>query len=376
MITVTAWTRARARLSRYRSQMRFCLRMTVAALLAFALAQLWTIPLNGLWAVLTAVVLTDVSVGRSVHATTEYVMGTIGGAIYAAALGVLIPHTTPLALACVLALAIGPLAYAAAVSPSFRVAPFTAAIVLLISGQLGESPVQSALYRLLEVASGGGVAIAVSLVVLPERAHRLGLTAAARVLDLLAELLPKLLAGFTQKLNAAETTRLQQEAGRALASFQAMAAEAKGERMIHLMAEPDPAPLARTLLRLRHDVVFIGRAAAVPLPEKFAERLGPPLARVAECTSNYLHGSASALASRRAPPPLKPIEDALAAYNSEIAALRSEGLTRTLSVAGVDQLFTLGFALEQMHRNLADLACRVQEWARPENARPLRATAR
>jgi uncharacterized membrane protein YccC len=162
----------------------------------------------------------------------------------------------------VLALTIAPLAYAAAVNLSFRVAPFTAAIVLLISGQLGEGPVESALYRLLEVALGGGVAVVVSLVVLPERAHGLGLDAAARFLDLLARLLPKLLAGFTQRLDVAETTRMRQEAGRALAAFQVIAAEANRERMINLVAEPDPAPLARTLLRLRHDVVIIGRGAA------------------------------------------------------------------------------------------------------------------
>jgi hypothetical protein len=81
---------------------------------------------------------------------------------------------------------------------------------------------------------------------------------------------------------------------------------------------------------------------------------------VAECTSKYLHESASALNSRR-----KPMEDALAAYNSEIAALRSEGLTRGLSIAGAEQLFTLGFALEQMHRNCADLERCVRELARP-----------
>jgi uncharacterized membrane protein YccC len=361
----TAWSSARVRLKPYRVQLRFCLRMTVAALLAFALAQVWNIPLHGLWAVLTAVVVTQMSLGGSLHATTEYVLGTIGGAIYAAAIAVLIPHTTALALAGVLALTIAPLAYAAAVSPRFRVAPFTGAIVLLISGQLGEGPVESALYRLLEVAIGGGVAVVVSLLVLPERAHGLGLEAAARILDLLARLLLKLLAGFTQSLDVAETTRMQQEAGRALAAFQAIAAEAKSERTINLVAEPDPAPLARTLLRLRHDVVIIGRAAAPPLPEEFAKRLGPPLARVAECTSKYLQESASALASRRAPPPLKPMEDALAAYNAEIAALRGEGLTRTLTIAGAEQLFTLGFALEQMHQNLADLERCVQEWARP-----------
>jgi uncharacterized membrane protein YccC len=357
----TAWTSARARLKPYRVQLRFCLRMTVAALLAFALAQLWNIPLHGLWAVLTAVVVTQMSLGGSLHATTEYVLGTIGGAVYAASIAVLIPHTTALALAGVLALTIAPLAYAAAVNPSFRVAPFTGAIVLLISGQLGEGPVESALYRLLEVAIGGGVAVLVSLLVLPERAHGLGLDAAARILDILA----RLLAGFTQRLDVAEATRMQQEAGRALAAFQAIAAEARSERTINLVAEPDPAPLARTLLRLRHDVVIIGRAAAAPLPEDFAKRLGPPLARVAECTGKYLQESARALVSRRAPPPLEPMDDALAAYNAEIAALRSEGLTRDLTIAGAEQLFTLGFALEQMHQNLADLERCVQEWARP-----------
>ena len=162
-----AWTQARARLSPYRAQLRFCLRMTAAALLAFALAQIWNIPLNGLWSVLTAVVVTQMSVGGSLRATTEYVIGTIGGAIYAATIGVLIPHTMGLATAGVLALTIAPLAFAAAVNPSFRSAPFTGAIVLLIAGQVGEGPIESALYRLLEVALGGGVAVVVSLLVLP-----------------------------------------------------------------------------------------------------------------------------------------------------------------------------------------------------------------
>lgn len=366
-----AWTQARTRLGPYRAQLRFCLRMTAAALLTVALAQIWAIPLNGLWAVLTAVVVTQMSIGGSLRATTEYVLGTIGGAIYAATIGVLIPQTTTLALAGALALTLAPLAFAAAVNPSFRSAPFTGAIVLLIAGQVGDGPIQSALYRLLEVALGGGVAVAVSLLILPQHAYGLGLDAGARLLDLLARLLLKLLAGFTQALDVAETTRLQQEAGRDLAAFQAMVAEAKGERTINLVAEPDPAPLARTLLRLRHDLVIIGRAATAPLPEDFAKGLGPPLGRVAGCTSTYLHESASALRSRHPPPPLKPMEEALAAYNLEIAAFRSAGLTRDLSIAGAEQLFTLGFALEQMLRNCADLERCVEELARPSPlARP------
>jgi hypothetical protein len=59
----------------------------------------------------------------------------------------------------ILVLAIAPLALAAAFNPSFRVAPFSAVLVLLISGQLNEGPVESALYRTFEVALGGAIAV-------------------------------------------------------------------------------------------------------------------------------------------------------------------------------------------------------------------------
>ena len=122
------------------TRLRFCLRVTVAALSAFVLAQIFTMPLHGLWAVLTAVVVTQMSAGGSLGATAEYVIGTLGGAIYASAVGFLVPHTTTTAVAGVLALTVAPLAWAATLSPSFRVAPFTAVLVLMISSQLGEGP--------------------------------------------------------------------------------------------------------------------------------------------------------------------------------------------------------------------------------------------
>jgi uncharacterized membrane protein YccC len=324
------WNWARTQIHPYSAQLRFCLRMTVAALLAFVLAHVLTIPLHGLWAVLTAVVVTQMSVGGSLRATAEYVIGTLAGALYASAVGVLVSHTTAMALAGLLALTIAPLACAAALNPSFRVAPFTAALVLLISGQLGEGPIESALYRLLEVALGGAVAVTVSLLVFPQRAHGLGLDVAARILDQLAQILPYLLAGFTRKLDIDKVRRLQHEAGRGVASFQALAAESKRERLVALAAEPDPGPLSRTLLRLRHDLVMIGRAAVVPLPDVFAERLGPLLARMGASASDYLQGSATALASRRSPPSLDPVKAALEAYTSEITVLRTEGLMRNL----------------------------------------------
>jgi uncharacterized membrane protein YccC len=334
-------------------------------LLAFAFSRMLTVPLHGLWAVLTAVVVTQMSVGGSLRATAEYVIGTFGGVVYASAVALLVPHATALALAGVLALTIAPLALAAAITPTFRVAPFTAVLVLLISSQLGETPVESALYRLLEVGLGGAVAVAVSLLVFPQRAHGLGVDTAAGVLDQLARVLPELLAGCTHTLEVGEVRRIQDETGRAVAACQAIIAEAKRERLIQFTAEPDPDPLSRTLLRLRHDLVIIGRAVVAPLPDIVAERLGPPLARVGESASAYLHDSARALTARRLPPPIDAVQAALNGYTAEITAVRSAGLTRALSSSEVEPLFALGFALEQMHQHLLDLDRCVREWARP-----------
>jgi uncharacterized membrane protein YccC len=169
MSMATPWSQRGAEA---RIHWRFCLRMTVAAVLAFAVSHFLNVPLQGLWAVLTAVVVTQMSTGESLRETTQYVIGTLGGAVYASAIGVLVPHTTTIAMAGLLALTVAPLALVAALKPDFRVAPFTAVLVLLISNQLGEGPIEAALYRLLEVAIGGATAVAVSLFVFPERAHK------------------------------------------------------------------------------------------------------------------------------------------------------------------------------------------------------------
>jgi uncharacterized membrane protein YccC len=304
------------------------------------------------------------SVGGSLKATADYVIGTIGGAVYATAIAALVPHPNPVAVAGVLALAIVPLAYAAAVNPSFRVAPFTAVIVLLISSQLGEGPIESALYRLLEVAIGGAVAVVVSLLVFPARAHALGLDDAGRVLELMAQALPRLLAGFTASVDPLENHRIQDEIGRSVTAFQATAAEASRERMVNLVAEPDPGVLARTLLRLRHDIVIIGRAGVAPLPPPIAERLAAPLTQIGTAARDYLLASAGALTSRKAAPPLEPVDEAIAAYASEIASIRAAALTQGLPVSDLEHIFGLGFALQQLQHNFSDMQRVVQDWAR------------
>src|SRR5262245_63968922 len=164
MATTWRWLR---RLPRERgAELRRCVRMTTAAVLSLAVAHLLNLPI-ALWTVLTAVILTQMSVGRSLKATTDYLLGTLGGAIYAGAVGTLVPHDSEATLLVALAIAVAPAALVVAVNPRFSAATFTAVMVFLAPSITHAGPIASAAERVLEVAVGGVVGLFVSLVVLP-----------------------------------------------------------------------------------------------------------------------------------------------------------------------------------------------------------------
>jgi uncharacterized membrane protein YccC len=335
--------------------------MTIAALLSLALAQSLKPPLP-LWAVLTAVIVTQMSVGRSLKATFDYLAGTLGGAAYDGAITALIPHSNEIALLAVLTICVAPFALVAATSPSLSVAPITAIIVILVPTITHANSIASAFDRVLEVALGGITGFVVTLLLLPSSAHVLALEVVARTLDQMARALGDLLAGTNQPFDVDAHHRIQDGIGEALVQLGAVTAEAERERAAHLVRGPDRAILLPTLLRLRNDLVMIGRAAARPLPEAVGGRLRSPLAQIASAAADYLRSSGATLLARRDPPPLKTVEMAIDAYAAELAALRREGVTRSLSNEGAERFFALGFALEQLRQDFRDLGLCIAEW--------------
>jgi hypothetical protein len=145
-------------------------------------------------------------------------------------------------------------------------------------------------------------------------------------------------------------------------------AEAEHERSAGLAAGPDTAPLLRTLTRLRHDLVMIGRAVSSPLPEALAARLEPLLADIRRAFGDHLRASGAALQAGNGPPSLNAVGSALDAYAAEVASLRRDGLTQSLTGDDAEHFFALGFALEQMRNNFKDLGRCIVEWARPSKA--------
>jgi uncharacterized membrane protein YccC len=213
------------------------------------------------------------------------------------------------------------------------------------------------------VALGAVIGLGVSFVVFPSSAHRQMRQAAARILDLQARALAALIDGLEHGLDTDELHRLQDGIGQGLNDLNTVAVEAERERKARLSSAADTGPLRRTLLRLRHDLVMVGRAATMPLPEALATRLESRLEEIAQAASTYLRACSTALLAHGSPPPIDAFERALAAYEKDVETARADGLTRVLPADGAERFFAVGFALEQMRTNLLDLQRVVDEWS-------------
>jgi uncharacterized membrane protein YccC len=340
----------------------FAFRLTVAALLALWLSYRLEVRLP-LWAVLTALIVTQISLGRSLKATLDYFLATIVGVLWGGLIVTLVPHPSEIALIFVMLLALAPLAFAAALYPPLNAGPVTAAIVVLIPEMLHTMPIDSALDRIVEVVLGGLSGLLVSFAFVPWSSFQHAREIAGQALEIMAKAVPQLIAGFERGLTPEEAHRIQDGIGQRLSELSSVIAEAEHERPVRLTSDPMTGPLSRTLIRLRHDLVIIGRAAQERLPASLSAALGPSLEAVGNAMQAHLAASAAALTSQRPPPARDALDQALARHSAEIDAARREGAMRDLSGEAVERLFAVNFALEQMQRNLNDLDRCIAEWA-------------
>ena len=350
-------------------EFRLALRVTIAAAIAFLLARLLQLP-QGFWAVITAVIVIQGSVGGSLKAALDRFVGTLAGAVVGAIVAIAVPHGSTPTLCLAVMVAVAPLALLAALKPGFRVAPVTALIMLLPMSEVTLDPWMAAFDRVLEIAIGDIVGVTVALLVLPARAHAAVAKGASRIASLNADLLRILLDASVLGEGRAGTPAIHAQIRAALKQLEAAADEAGRERRSHLTEEPDPEPLLRSLYRLRHDLVMIGRASSAALPPALMERMAEALAGVRDAAEARLRVLAAALAQGREPLPSEALDAATKAYATTIEALRGEGLLRTQPGAVIGRFWTLPFAFEQLHQDLNDIARLASDWAGRKVADP------
>jgi uncharacterized membrane protein YccC len=333
---------ALAKAATRKTELRHAIRVSAAVVAAYALATLLRLP-QGYWAVFTAVIIVQSSLGATITASIERLMGTAVGAAVEAG-GPILAVTAAL------------LAFLAAVRPAFKVAPVTA-VIMLIGTTTHMDPLVAAFLRVAEITVGSVVGIAATLLIFPARAHATVVDNANQVARLLAELLEH----YALKLKGGET-ELEARAHyddtlKALSKLQTAMTEADRESASRLSDHSVTEALPRTLWRLRNDSVMIGRALREAFP---SPGLALPSAAMLNASAAFLRACAALLSGGPRPDRIA-FAEAHQAFQAAVETLRAGGGTRALAFDDAARVFGLVFAIENLFGNLGDFEERVEE---------------
>ena len=288
-----------AKLTQYRPQLRQCVRVTAAALVAYG-ANLYFEFQQGYWMAFTAIIIVQANLGGSLRAAFERMTGTLAGAAYGALVITLMPHDTRPLFALTVILGLAPAGFAAAVSPMFRIAPITVAIMLFGNLAPDMPPVIFAEHRVAEIGMGCLIGLAMSVLVAPSRAHGVLASGIAGILKQYADLLSVQSVMAARATEQAPVDERHAAIRNAISRLDVIGEEARRERKSRLTGEPDPEPLLRMVRRIRNDLVMIGRAVMRPLPEAAQGALTEPFSGIsAPCQRLSCSASATSTTIRR-----------------------------------------------------------------------------
>ena len=340
------------------------IRATVAGILSYAVSAALGLH-EPYWSVITSLLVIQSTVGASLQSSLDRVAGTIGGAIYGGLIGSLMPWYDLPSILIALTIALVPLTLLAAASSRYRIAPVTAVLALVLPRSTDTGALQFVLERIIEVALGGGVAVAVAFLVLPSRSRRLFAEAAANAFRTLADAVALVSGPRPDGLDDPRVVGVMTSLAKRFTALDGAATEVERERRIHLADGPDSAVLVYTTRRTRTDILLALRATATPFPEPAATTLAAPLARIAEETSAHLRALGVAVETKGPPPSDDALHAALADGQRQLIAVRASALQAGAPSELVERLFSLGYALDQLRDDLAQLVSDCAPYLKP-----------
>lgn len=324
--------------------------VTYAAYKLLGLAQ-------GYWAVFTVLIVMQGSIGGTLGAAIDRMIGTLVGAGLGA-VGAWAHDDSVLGtgVALVAATALG--SYLAALRPQLRIAPVTASIMMLAMPP-GTPIAAFVVDRIVEIMLGGTIGVLAMVLILPARSQAVVRDRAAATLETMRDLATDMAAAIAGGAPAAFVAPLV-ALRPPLAAIEQALKDADREHASRLSRHAIPPAVPRTLWRIRSDLVLIARALDPPLPEPVRGGPGAPAAALLRRLAEAMAACAAAMRGGRAVERID-LAPERAAIAAALAAFRTspEGDALGLDVAG--HVFGLSFALDELRRDLRDLADRIDE---------------
>lgn len=342
------------------------LRTAVAGGLAWFVAQFLGLP-QGYWSVLTAIIVMQTRLGASLKAAGDRMLGTLAGAAFGFVVALVTP-STPYWTLIGLLFSIGVLGMLAAYRPSFRIAPMTAAI-LLISAPSHAVALISATHRVIEIVIGCAVGVLVSMVVAPARSDTILRAEARHALALLAQLVGLEVVSRTSQTDDEGIAKVSEEIYASYRKIGTLSQEAQEEHASHMSRGGlDPDRLRHCLRDLRTSVFFLRRVTRLPWPASLGDAMIAPTRAATGAIGAFLRSAGDALTGQVEAPSIDRLEDAFAAFSAAAHATLdhaeppssepggSGSTMQTSDESATVYVSNLSFALEQVRYSLEKLA--------------------
>lgn len=341
---------------RYDAELKHALRVSTAVAVSFTLATVLNLP-QGYWAVITAVLVVQTSIGGTLGASRDRLFGTVVGALVGGFAAFVRPET-PLGEGLALVFSVAVLTVPAALRPTLRIAPVTA-VIMIVGSPTHAASLSSAGYRVTEIAIGSVIGLVVTLTVFPPRA----LDQVSRRAQAILEDAARLFDLFARRLEGGETDNaisdLHARLRNGLPPLEAAVKEASRETTVRLSSRTPPAAVARTFWRVRNDTVIIGRGLDRPWPSDIAATLTAPTVALLRAEASRMRVMADALRLKKAGSGVS-VEAEMEALRHAFVALEVRG-PKKASFEILGQVFGLSHGFDQLNRNLTELSARLDE---------------
>ncbi|GAB7081411.1 FUSC family protein [Megalodesulfovibrio paquesii] len=343
---------------------RHALRTALASVITLLLVDVFSFP-QGYWAVISAVIVMQSNLGRALKSGLSRVQGTFIGALLGA-ITLSVAGANSVSLGIGVFLTIFVCAYFMGLHESFRLAAVTASIVILL-GRGSEHPFILGMDRFLEISLGVGVAMAVSMFVLPFRARnslRLGVRSAMEasgqfVAVLLGHCLER---QYDDKAIAALKNACVREVMQLRPALADAAREPGG------LGEGGQilSTLATSLDRLMEDFQAMEHAARELADEALHLEMRPDLAALSRSMQAGLTAAAACLNEhgiRRHDlrPQMEALENTLHSVDNAMEGIRARQVARRHPLTEVTHFFSLVFSMREAALEVMEMLANLHE---------------
>lgn len=301
------------------------------------------------WAVFSAVFVVQGNIGGTIASATGRVIGAILGVLVALA-AIFTIGTGEWRTLLSLAIGVGIMSLVSGWRPSYSYGLVTVTMIIVAPGF---EVVENAIERSAAVIAGTVIGALASTVLFPRAARAQSRAAAGRALRGCA----KLLRATTQAVVSGDTPDLlaiHKEIESAVAEAQSSSRSGQNERLLPIGQRTIDAPVL-TVQRIWYSLAVLDRLSDRSMPRAVSDILAEPVRAAGDAAAGALDAAADDLARGKAPEHLD-VRQRLKVLNEALDRLRDEKRLDDLPREDVERVLTLGFAFEQICRNISELA--------------------